>query len=106
MAAAILQVDNGTDVAYHLGQNPEDSVRIATLASPVRQFIEIGRIAERLANPPRPASRRARPVEHITDAPAQADTTEAEPSMEDYAKQRNARLNQERRPFFPPGGLH
>ena len=105
MAAAIVQVENGTDVAYHLGQNPEESVRIAGIANPVRQFIEIGRIAERLATP-RQAPRRARPVEHITDAPNPADTTDAEPDMETYAARRNAELKQTRRPFFPEGGLH
>ena len=105
MAAAILQVENGTDVAYHLGQNPEESVRIATIANPVRQFIEIGRIAERLATPARPV-RRARPVEHISDAPNPADTTDAEPDMETYAQQRNAQLQKARQPFFPAGGIH
>ncbi len=105
MAAAILQVENGTDVAYHFGQNPEESLRIASIPNPVRQFIEIGRIAERLATP-RPVVRRARPVEHITDAPNPADTTDAEPDMETYAKQRNAELRQGRQPFFPPGGIH
>jgi hypothetical protein len=105
MAAAILQVDNGTDVAYHLGQNTEESERIAKIGNPVRQFIEIGRIAERLATPQRQA-RRARPVEHINDAPNPADTTEAEPDMETYARQRNAQLQKARQPFFPAGGLH
>ena len=105
MAAAIVQIDNGTDVAYHLGQNPEESVRIAAIANPVKQFIEIGRIAERLARPP-PAARRARPVEHISDAPARADTTDAEPDMDTYAAQRNAQLKKSRQPFCPAGGLH
>lgn len=105
MAAAILQIDNGTDVAYHLGQNPEESLRIAQIANPVRQFIEIGRVAERLARPATPA-RRARPIEHIDNAQNTADDTEAEPSMEAYAAKRQAELRKDRQPFFPPGGVH
>ena len=105
MAAAIVQVDSGTDVAYHLGQNPEESVRIAAIANPIRQFIEIGRIAERLATPIR-MPRRARPVEIISDAPNRADDTDAEPSMEAYAAKRQADLRRDRKPFFPEGGLH
>ncbi len=105
MAAAIVQVENGTDVAYHLGQNTDESERIAKIPNPVRQFIEIGRLAERLAAPT-PRVRRARPVEIITDAPNAADTTDAEPSMEAYAAQRNAELRKSRQPFFPPGGVH
>lgn len=106
MAAAILQAGNGTDIAYHLGQNPEESKRIAEIANPVVQFIEIGKLSERLAAPPARSGRRARPVEHITDAPMAADTTDAEPDMDSYAAKRLPELQKARQPFFPPGGIH
>lgn len=106
MTAGILMVENGPDVAYHLGQNPEEASRIAAIANPNMQLIEIARIAERLANPPARGARRARPVEIITDAPNAADTTDAEPDMNTYAAQREAQLRRDRRPFFPQGGLH
>lgn len=105
MAAAILQIPNGTDVAYHLGQNPDESLRIARLVNPVQHFIEIGRLAERLGNPPRQA-RRGRPVEIISDAPNSADTTDAEPDMETYAARRNAVLKKDSKPFFPASNMH
>jgi hypothetical protein len=106
MAAAILQSGNGTDIAYHLGQNPEESQRIANIANPVVQFIEIGKLSERLAAPPTRPGRRARPVEHISDARNQADTTDAEPDMNSYAAKRLPELQKARQPFFPPGGVH
>jgi colicin import membrane protein len=105
MAAAIVQIDNGPDVAYHLGQNVEESERIAAIPNPVRQFIEIGRLAERLATPVRPV-RRARPVEHVDTTPTPSDTTEAEPDMAAYAAKRLPELQKNYRPFFPPGGVH
>lgn len=105
MVAAMMQIDNGTDIAYHLGKNPEDSARIAALSNPAKHFIEIGRIAERLANPPRRA-RPAAPIEPIDTTRNTADTSDSEPDMEAYAARRNKQLQAERRPFFPAGGIH
>lgn len=106
MAAAIMQVENGPDVAYHLGQNTDEAARIAALTNPVMHFIEIGKIAERLANPVRRRAPRQEPIEPIDGGTAPADTSEQEPDMEAYAARRNKELVATRRPFFPQGGIH
>jgi len=50
MAQAIMEMTDGTDVAYHLGTHPDESARIASL-SPVGQSIELGRISAALKRP-------------------------------------------------------
>lgn len=106
MAAAIVLSENGTDIAYHLGQNPDVAERIAGMANPMMQFVEIGKLAATLANPPQRRAPRNRPIEPIDTSAAPADTSEAEPDMETYAKQRMPQLRQQRAPFFPAGQIH
>lgn len=105
MTAAILNTENGTEVAYFLGQNVDESVRIAGLSTPLKQIMEIGRIAERLANPPRRA-RPAPPIEPIDGTGNEADTSEREPTMEEYAATRLPQLRAARRPFFGESNIH
>ena len=61
MAEVIMAENNGPDIAYHLGKNVKESIRIANL-SPIQQAIEIGKLAVELAG----ATPRARKV---TSAP-------------------------------------
>lgn len=51
MRDAIFSVDDGAEVAYHLGTNPAEARRISGL-SPIQQAAEIGRISARLAANP------------------------------------------------------
>lgn len=60
MADAIRMENNGTDIAYYLGKNVKESVRIAKL-SPVQQAIEIGKLAVSLAS--------KAPVKKVSSAP-------------------------------------
>ena len=53
MAEVLLQSEAGVDVAYHLGQNPAETQRIANLP-PSRQAYELGRLETKLANQPPP----------------------------------------------------
>lgn len=109
MAVAVLQADNGPDIAYWLGKNPDESARIAGLKSPVAQFIEIGKIAATLIAPPRRAAR-PKPIEPLDeggiDVAARSDWRNGESSMDEYFAKRNAESSQSRRPFFPAGGIH
>lgn len=105
MAFGMTQVDNGTDVAYHLAHEVEEARRIAELPVPAMQFIEIGRLAERLKTPPRRA-RPAAPIEPIDTASNTADTSEQELDMDAYAAKRNKELLQAKRPFFPASQIH
>lgn len=105
MTAGVMMLDNGTDVAYHLGLNVDEARRIAELPTPARQLIEIGRLAERLANPPRRA-RPAAPIEPIDGTGNEADVSERELTMEEYAAKRMPQLQGARRPFFPANNIH
>lgn len=106
MIAGMMQVDNGPDVAYHLGMNVDEAKRIAELPNPARQLIAIGALAERLANPPRRA-RPAAPIEPIdTTRNNAADRSDDELDMEAYAAKRNGELMKAKRPFFPPSQVH
>src|SRR6185437_15186850 len=49
MSGAMLEADNGPEIAYHLAKNVEESQRIANL-TPARQVYEIGRLSARLEN--------------------------------------------------------
>lgn len=105
MAMAIQGADNGTDVAYFLATDTEESVRIAAIPNPVMQLFEMGRLAERLATPARRAPR-AQPLEPIDTGTNTADTSEREPTMEEYAARRMPQLQQAKRPFFPASNMH
>lgn len=105
MAAAIMQAENGPEIAYHLGQNTDEALRIASIPNPFKQMLEMGRLAERLAAPPRRAPR-PRPLEPIDASDNRADSRDAEPDMEAWAARRNGELRAARAPFFPPGGVH
>lgn len=105
MAAAIMLAENGTDIAYHLGQNPDDAARIAAMPNPMAQLIEIGRLSATLAAPPRRAPR-PRPIEPIDAGAARADTSEVEPDMNTYAERRMAELRKARPPFFGASNMH
>lgn len=50
MVSAMLAVDGGHEIAYHLGKNPAEAHRIAMLP-PTSQAREIGQLAKRLAAP-------------------------------------------------------
>jgi exonuclease VII large subunit len=51
LGRAIMQVDNGEDVAYHLGKNLKEAQRIAGL-DPFSQVLEIGKLSAKLAAQP------------------------------------------------------
>lgn len=106
MAAAIVETENGTDVLYHLGQNPDIARKIAEITNPFKQGMEIARLSERLANPPQRRARPQPPIEPLDDHAAQPDSSSVEIDMATYYAKRNADLNGKRRPFFPASELH
>ena len=97
MANGILRLENGPEVAYHLGQNKDEAARIAKL-DPMTQLIEIGALSKQLRTPaqrgPRP-----RPLEPIDAASNVADSSDREETMEEVAARVNARYARERKPF-------
>ncbi len=90
MATAIKQMDEGTDVAYHLGEHPDEAARIAQLA-PVGQVIELGRIANKIARPKPKQTAAPPPVTTVKSGSAPKGLTpENAGNMTDFIKAREA----------------
>ncbi len=83
MSAAIIRTENGPEIAYHFGKNPEAAQRIAQIADPMLQAIEIGRLSHQLSAPKARVSRTPAPPSPI-GSNAKVETNE-EPSMDAYA---------------------
>jgi hypothetical protein len=65
MRDAFMNLPDGAELAYHLGQHPEEAARISRL-SPNHQMLELGRISYQLATPPPPPA----PKPQVSAAPA------------------------------------
>lgn len=103
MRDAIFGSENGTDVAYYLGQNPAEAAKIAALPM-VNQIYEIGRISARLAVPaPIKVTKTPAPVKPIGARSSAGPKALSEMSMDEYAATRQQALNAERKPFVPAG---
>lgn len=75
--AAIMEADNGEDIAYHLGKNPKEAERIAKLA-PRAQIREIGKLEAKLqAEPAKPRTPSKAPAPIV---PVSASATPATPA--------------------------
>lgn len=93
-AMAIMEAENGADIAYHLGKNLKEAQRIAALP-PVSQIREIGRLeAKLLAAPPqeKTPSKAPAPVKPLTgttpaESPNLADTSDIGKWMKNRNKQ-------------------
>lgn len=101
MADAIAEAGElGPEIAYHLGTNREEALRISQL-SPRGQFLELGKLAFKLGNPAKPpvppVSQAPKPITPIKSG-ATAATSSDEESMEAYAARRAKQLQEERRP--------
>lgn len=88
MASVITTRPDGADIAYHLGQNPELSARIAALTPPEAVF-ELGLISAQLKVPKAPELTKAPDPVRTVGARAAATRKDAtEESMEEYAARR------------------
>jgi hypothetical protein len=96
---AIMEAENGEDIAYHLGKNPKEAQRINALP-PLSQIREIGRLEAKLAaepQKPKTPSKAPAPITPITGTAA-ADTGEVRDGMsfKDFVKVRNRQLGRTR----------
>lgn len=99
-AMAIMAAENGTEIAYHLGKNPDEATRIAALP-PLAQVIEVGRLSDRLARGPQvEVSRAPEPIEPISGSRATVTQPTREPTMEEIAAAERTRAMQERTPMW------
>jgi len=113
---AMVHSENGPEIAYWLGQHPEEAARIAALsAAPLRVAFEIGKVGQIIAAAPlepqplpaAPAPTPAAeplppPITPLTGTNANAYERSlaevgTEGSMEEYAARRNPTLMNERR---------
>lgn len=95
LTSAIMHLENGEEVAYHLGKNLKEAERITSLP-PILQVLEVGRLAAKLSSePPKPKkpSMAPAPIAPVTGTKS-AEPTELKPTMEykDFVKVRNRQL--------------
>lgn len=98
MSHAIMSADNAAELAYWLGQNPDEARRISGL-SDVKAVYELGRISTRLGEPEeedKPKPRKPAPIKPLGGRSGEAGKDPAEMSTEEYAAHRNAQLRAER----------
>ena len=96
MSHAILNADNGPDIAYYLGKNPEEATRIAGL-NPLMQVIEMGKLSAKVAESAVTLTRATPPIRPLRTAAAAATAKGPnEESMDEYAARRQAELRSRR----------
>ncbi len=96
MTSFIIEADNGPEIAYYLGQHPEDSARIASL-SPAKAGIELGKLVVSIEAAKAPkVSKAPRPATPVQSRNAAAPKSADEMSMDEYAAMRNPVLMRER----------
>jgi hypothetical protein len=82
----LMHVDNGPDVAYHLGSDLKEAKRIASLP-PVEQLLAIGRLSEKLAAAPQKQPTPSRAPAPVTPLNGTTPLNSAAPSEQDDMKQ-------------------
>jgi hypothetical protein len=98
-AIAVMEAENGEDIAYHLGTNIKEAERISSL-SPTAQIREIGKLEAKLAAEPakpKTPSKAPAPITPLTgaapvvgDVPSESDDTAA------WIKKRNKQVHGKR----------
>lgn len=97
MREAILDADNGPQIAYHLGRNEgAEAARIAKL-SPVQQIFEIGKIAAELARPKPNISKAPAPITATGSRQTAAERSREEMGGDEYYAVRNPEIQAARR---------
>lgn len=90
---AIVEMENGPDVAYYLGQNPEEAAKLVSM-TPLAAVRAIGRIETSLASndssETKPVSRAAAPIR-----PVGASSTRSTRSLEEMSQKEYNRIRDE-----------
>ena len=87
-AYALMEADNGPDIAHYLGTHPAEVKRIAAL-SPPSQFREIGKLELKLqapAEPPKKPSKAPAPIEPVKGDAKVSDELAPQMEFEKYLK--------------------
>jgi len=98
--AALMEAENGEDIAYHLGKNPKEAERIAKLP-PLSQVREIGKLeAKLLAESPKPKtpSQAPAPITPLTGvAAAPATGPSDDDDLKTWIRKRQIQVHGKRR---------
>lgn len=87
---AALETEAPHKVLQHLGKNPEEAMRIASM-NPIKQAIELDRLAQKLAKPaPKPVSRAPEPISPVSGNGGDDSGPSENDSMDDFVAKRNA----------------
>lgn len=90
-AVAIMECENGHEVAYHLATNPKEAERIVGL-NPRQQFLEIGKLSAKISAQPAPAKTPSKAPPPITPESGAATVPDNDPfkpqPFEQYMKTR------------------
>lgn len=95
MTEAILESEMGPDIAYYLGNNPDEAARIARL-SPASQHRELGKLEAKLSAPPQTKPTKAPPPIEPAGSRAKAEKAPHEMSPQEFAEWRKKYINQRR----------
>jgi hypothetical protein len=95
MAGAIVMADNGPQIAYHLGKNPDIAARIAALPAN-QQVFEMGILAASLKGKKPEVSNAPAPIKPLGGHADAVSKAPHEESMEEYAARRKQELNRAR----------
>ena len=96
---ALMEAENGPDVAYFLAKNPKEIARIEKLPV-LSQILEVGRISAKLAaEPPKPKtpSRAPAPITPLTGAsPVATDVPSEQDDIRDWIRKRQKQVHGKR----------
>lgn len=89
MAEVIRDSDVGPELAYHLGKNPQEALRLAQL-HPTRRAVEMGKLEARLTRPKPVGKQPPEPVRPVNGIAAGGSKDPGSMSMSEYAAWRKA----------------
>lgn len=89
MAEVIMDSETGPELAYHLGKNPAEAARIASLPA-IRQAAELGRLEAKLTAPKSLPKQPPAPVQPVGGNASGGSLDPAKMSMAEYAAARKA----------------
>jgi len=96
LITAIMEADNGEDIAYHLAKNPKEAQRLLKL-SPTSQLREIGKLEAKLASKPvelKAPSKAPAPITPLTgQAPVVTDTPSDEDDTATWIRKRTKQVH-------------
>ena len=91
---AIVQAEDGPELQYYFGKNPDEAKRLLALPPPI-QLVELGKISMKLASPtaPKPVlSNAPPPPKALKPGPAEVPIDPSTESMEAYVSRRKKEL--------------